>query len=108
MSDGPGYRGQDINDREHVIMGQSHFTARADRKPTQSAEHRVGHFGWARAAILGGACVMLAACGSLTDREERIFGQRFDTRVPLSATLPNAAGEVPVIDETPVDRTAPI
>lgn len=89
-------------------MGQSHFTAPADRKPTQRASHRVGQFGWARVAILSGACVMLAACGSLTDREERIFGQRFDTRVPLSATLPNAAGEVPVIDETPVDRTAPI
>lgn len=95
MSDRPWYVGKTTwakpTEEEQLIMGQSrHFSPMI------------------RAALLVGLTLTIAGCGSLSDREERIFGQRFDTRVPLSTTLPNAAGEVPVIDPADVDRAAPI
>lgn len=52
------------------------------------------------------ALLVLSACAR--DQEPRVFGQRFDTRVPLSQTLPNEAGESPVVSNAAEDETRPI
>lgn len=44
------------------------------------------------------AALTLSACG-VFDREEQLPGQRFDTRLPLSESLPNADGEFPVVTD---------
>lgn len=43
--------------------------------------------------------ITLAGCGALQRDDPPLFGQRFGTRVPLADSLPNEAGEFPVIQD---------
>ncbi|MEM9754540.1 MAG: PQQ-binding-like beta-propeller repeat protein [Pseudomonadota bacterium] len=51
------------------------------------------------------ALTVLVACGG---REAPLEGQRFGTRVPLAVSLPNEAGEFPVLASAEADRSEPI
>ncbi|MBF9033651.1 PQQ-binding-like beta-propeller repeat protein [Rhodobacterales bacterium HKCCE2091] len=59
-----------------------------------------------RNGIIGlAALTTLAACA---ERDPLLLGQRFGTRVPLAASLPNEAGEYPVAAEVDTDESRPI
>jgi len=50
----------------------------------------------------------LSGCGVLNNDDEQLFGQRFGTRVPLSESLPNEAGEFPVVTDEGADAARDI
>ncbi|MEM1274087.1 MAG: PQQ-binding-like beta-propeller repeat protein [Pseudomonadota bacterium] len=70
--------------------------------------NRVKNMGGFKYAAGIAALALLAGCGGQGADDPLLEGQRFGARVPLAESLPNEAGEFPVIQDIQEDRAAEI